>query len=132
MSSTHCLIWATHGDWSLPILRLHNAMGKFGSQAIGRGARTCGRALDWLQTLATALGVLMVAGPRASGLGCDSIRSRSASLLFPALTLIGCGLFGSRPALLVFVLPAIGVAIGTCCFARRMGFCRYADLSPKR
>jgi hypothetical protein len=74
---TLCSICATHDDSFLPTLRLHTRW-QIRLSGYREDARTCGE-LGLALTLATALACCWLQVWR-SGLGFDSIRSRSASL----------------------------------------------------
>ncbi len=77
------------------------------------GARTCGE-LGLALTLATVLVCFWLEG-WLSGMGSEP-KLLPVGIIMPALTLIGCA-YGVLALLYWFRVPAIGVAIGTGCFA---------------
>jgi len=112
MPFTLCSICATRDDFSLSILRVAHAMANSALRLSG-GRTDMWRA--WIGfNFSHSLGVLLVAG-LALWAG-FRIKMLPVGIIMPALTLIGCA-YEVLALLYWFRIPAIGVAVGTGCFA---------------
>ena|SRR5215813_776825 len=107
-----CSIYGIHDGLSQPILRLR---GRWRTRLLGyrAGAPICGE-LGLGFNFSHSLWCSAVC--RAGVLGWVSIQHAPVGVIMPVLTLIGC-VYLVLALLYWFRVPAIGVAIGTSCFA---------------